>query len=469
MKQINLPRKPVLTVQLWASLLLIVLAFVFSTTPLITLNNTDNSDEISNVITSLGLGSEVSEYINDVSDISAIELVGSISLTWKIAGAVTTEDEAEKSEKLSEIVEYIDTEKGQNSVGTSVCIAAAVLRATEMGAGGGLVGGLSILISFIALFTILALTLALPVILGITTITSLVTALKNIKTPEEGAPAVANKLPGMAILPLMYILFQNVIPGLSYASGTTAIFILALVSTAISFIATRVREYPDEQFKYLNIVQGCSLLGIIGFSVYFFNMISVGIYRTFITGTYSTFVGLILEMAKAEIEIPSKAFIADGILILVYLFMMIAATDYVDSAIKRLAGATRRNRNATRAKDNSLAAGIVALITLIIPIVLSTLKHGYEAFSTSPEFFSFLELSDAQKGFMIKAGVGIAIMIIADVAVIILKKVFCPTLSPDDAEALLIGTAKTSKEKLEDAKKLVEEAEKQEESAKDSE
>jgi translation initiation factor 2B subunit (eIF-2B alpha/beta/delta family) len=59
MPQFNLPRKLVSTVQLWASLLLIILAFVFSMTPIITLKNIENEDKINEMIAELDLGAEI--------------------------------------------------------------------------------------------------------------------------------------------------------------------------------------------------------------------------------------------------------------------------------------------------------------------------------------------------------------------------------------------------------------------------
>ena len=55
--------------------------------------------------------------------------------------------------------------------------------------------------------------------------------------------------------------------------------------------------------------------------------------------------------------------------------------------------------------------------------------------------------------------VGIIIMIVAEVAVVVLKGVFCKDLAAHEKEALLLGHAMTSEERLEEAKKIVAESE----------
>ena len=71
----------------------------------------------------------------------------------------------------------------------------------------------------------------------------------------------------------------------------------------------------------------------------------------------------------------------------------------------------------------------------------------------------FLVLSDDQQSFLNAALVGIIIMIVAEIAVLVLKRVFCSKMKVEDGEALLTGNAKTSDEILAEAKQIVAEAE----------
>ena len=58
MRQFNLPRRTVSMVQLWASVLLIVIAFSLSLTPIINLKPLDNVDEINEFISEISDGNE---------------------------------------------------------------------------------------------------------------------------------------------------------------------------------------------------------------------------------------------------------------------------------------------------------------------------------------------------------------------------------------------------------------------------
>ena len=271
MPQFNLPRKLVSTVQLWASLLLIILAFVFSMTPIITLKNIENADKINEMMTELDLGTDIP--IEEETEISSPKMISSISLIVKIVGAATAEGE-DKAEKAEELEEFLKTDKGKEAVATAVCLAVAIVKTVDVESSSNFFSFIfNIVISIVGLIAVLLITLALPFVFGIIALISLIKALKNIRTPENAAPALAKKLPGMISLPLILMLFQCVIPGMTYASGVVAICVLAVIATVLNFAASRAREYPNEQFKYLNIVQGCSVVGIVGFLVFFFNII----------------------------------------------------------------------------------------------------------------------------------------------------------------------------------------------------
>ena len=64
--------------------------------------------------------------------------------------------------------------------------------------------------------------------------------------------------------------------------------------------------------------------------------------------------------------------------------------------------------------------------------------------------------------FLKKQGVAwaiVIIMIVAEISVIVLKKVFCSKLSKEDREILMTGKAKTTDERIEEAKKFIAENE----------
>jgi hypothetical protein len=272
----------------------------------------------------------------------------------------------------------------------------------------------------------------------------------------------------MISLPLVLMLFQCVVPGMTYASGIVAICIISIISTVLNFAASRAREYPNEQFKYLNIVQGCSVVGIVGFLVFFFNVIRTGIFKAFISGQYATYLVSALAAKDNGVDV-NNGYIIDGVLMIVYLVIMLSSIVYLERAARRLSCAVKRERKrgivglltSAKIKDNDIVTAILCLATFIIPTYIADANHGYHnvASTESTGDFSFIVLSEEQQGFLDAALIGIIIMIVAEIAVIVLRKVFCSKMKAEDGEALLTGNAKTSDEILAEAKQIVAEAE----------
>ena len=464
MPQFNLPKKIVSTVQLWASLLLIVLAFVFSMTPIITLNNVENADEIFEMMGELDLG-DVGQYIEEETEVSSPKLISSISLLVKIVSAAS-DDEGQGENDLAE---YLDTEEGKEAVATTLCLAASIVKTIDFEDSDGIFSVVfNVLVGIIGLFTVLLITLALPFVFGIIALISLIKALKNIKTPENAAPSLSRKLPGMISLPLILMLFQCVVPGMTYASGVVAICIISVVATVLNFVASRARMYQKDQFKYLNVVQGCSLVGIIGFLVFFFNIIRTGIFKAFISGGYAEYLTKALAAKDAGADV-NGGYIVDGVLMIIYLVIMLSAVAYLEKAARRFSCSAKRERkrgligmfSSAKIKDNDIVAAILCLAAFIIPTYIAGAKHGYfnPSSTESTGDFSFLNLAEAQEGYLNGALVGIIIMIVAEIAVIVLKKVFCADIKAEDTEAVLTGNAKTPDEILAEAQQIVADAE----------
>ncbi len=473
MLQFNLPRKHVSTVQLWASLLLIVLAFVFSLTPIITLKGFE-SGTVDKMMSDIDLPGDVEEIkkmiLQDEIPVSSPKMIGSISLIVKIIQAATAkgEDQAKAAEKIAD---YLDSKKGKEAVATAVALAIAVTKTVDFKNSDNIISFvLNIVVSLIGLIAVLILTLILPFIFGIIALTSLIKALKNIQTPEEAAPSLAKKLPGMISLPLILMLFQCVIPGMTYGSGIVAICIIAVISTVLNFAASRAREYPIEQFKYLNVLQLPAIASIVGFLVFFLNIIRTGIFKAFVSGKYGAYFTAATAARDKGVEV-ANGYLIDGLLIIVYLAIMLSCTVYLDRAARRLSCAVKREKKRgligallpSKLKDNDVVTAILALATFIIPTYIAGAKHGYESIAESAKSatgdYSFIELSSKQEGYLNAALVGIIIMIVAEISVIVLKKVFCAKLSKEEAEALMTGNAKTTDEKLAEAKQFIAENE----------
>ena len=336
MRQLNLPRKLVATVQMWVSLALILLTFLFSLMPIITIETSDLQGEIVDMIDDIGI--KVNQNVKnqlkeDEINVSAFKLVGSITLIAKVvkAASASASSESLNNTAVKDLEKYVETEKGAESLVTSISLALAIVNIASDSAGNdmnklmenpvSLI--LAILIPIIGLFAVLGITLILPVIFFFKALAASSRALKNIHTPEEATGKLAATLPAMVGLPLTFMLFQCVVPGMTSAPAISMITIFCILSIIVNVLASRTREYPAAQFKYLNIHQGGALLGIIGFIVYFFSIIKSGVFNGFVNGRFST------EIVKAitrNNENDIKSLLIKGLFILIYLSLVLRST-----------------------------------------------------------------------------------------------------------------------------------------------
>ena len=468
MPQFNLPKKHVSTVQLWASLLLIVLAFVFSLSPIITLDvfsSVEDSElaetfedlDLDDLLAELDLDADFFEDYEEL-EISAPKLISSVMLFVKLVQAAADED-------FEDFEDYLDSEKGEEAIATALGLGLAIMNTLDLDAitgdgedsesDGGASAIISMIfgtmISMIGLFAVLGITIFLPFIFGFMALGSLIKALKNIKTPENAAPALASKLSGKIALPFTLMLFQCVVPGMTYGSGIAAIAVIVIIATVLNLAATRARTYEIEDFKYLNIVQGCSIVGIIGFLVFFFNIIKTGIFKAFISGDF--FITLVGALLAEEFDYEAEmGFVVCGILMLVYLIIVLNAKDYIVKSTRRLSCAVKRDRVGFKKvfTDNHIVRAAFTLLAFIIPSYV--LGQEYEVEDIFPDGISseadivfgsdelvFLDISSKGERALSAALVGIILMIVAEVAIFVLKKVFCSNIDADKAEEILIG------------------------------
>ena len=480
MPQFNLPRKLVSTIQLWASVGLIALTLIFSLMPIIKLKTVDNADEINEFIASMEIeGMDELPQMPQEVEISAIKLIGSATLIGDFVSIISETANAAQGGDLSEedmeafqakqeaFVEYLKTDEGKENIVTIACIAFTVVKTLDFQGSDNIIAMIfNVLISVIGLIFVLALTFIIPIMLLVKLILSLIKAAKNVKTPENASAAIGAKLPGMISLPLLVMLMQCVVPDMTFAWGIVAVCITIVISAALNFVVSRLREYPAKQFVYLNILQGGALACIIGFLVFFFSIIKTGIFKAFVSGKYFLYLAeaLIAQQAGATVN---TAYIIDGVLMVVYLAIILGCVSYLDKAARRFSCTVKKERPkgligmffTPKAKDNNVVMAVFTLVAFVVPTYIAGVKHGFnDITSTAAEGdYSFLELTAAQQGALTTALVGIIIMIVAEVAVIVLKKVFCKDLTEREAEDLMLGLALTTDEKLAEAQKFIEE------------
>jgi len=441
--QIKLPRKLVCSAQLWISVILVVLAMIFSlTAPIITLT-TDKGfgNKITNFIEDeldLNLGDY--DFDEEGLDISTTKLIGSITMLIDIIGAI--DDPIAQAELQMQLT----TDEAKEDLVTVAGLAVVFMDTFDfdnMPSEPPFEVIFDMALTMIALLYVIVMAFVIPIMLIVAAIAVVIKALRNIKTPEDASGTVASKLTPMLSMTLTVMLFQCIIQEgvMKAGSGLTTILTLAIISVGINFVATRLREYPSAQFKYLNIVQPVAILSIVGFLVFFFNLIDTGITTTFI----KRFMGF---------AIASEDY-ATLVMMGLYILLAIGCVSYLDKAARRLCCAVKPEGPKGivglfvkgKVSDNSIVHAVMNLLAYILPAVVI----GMDGFA-----FLYEENESAFSGML----VGAIIMLVAEIAAIVLRTIFCKDLSTRDAEEVLTGTALTSEEKLAEAKKTLAEAEK---------
>jgi hypothetical protein len=437
----NVPKKTTALIQVWTSMLLIVIAVILSLTPIITLQIADKEtiDSINEMVEEIS-GEEIPD-IPDAIDVSAPKMFGSISMIVKFISAAGSNDPA----LAQEVQAMMEGEEGRNTVLMVAAIAASFMEIFGGEEDGQKSDGfamiLKVLVVMICLLYVLGFTLIIPFVCAITAIIALVSALKNLKTPEEAAPVVSKKLLGLITLPMTFILFQCVLPTMHYGVGALGLWIVCFVCVALCLVASRLHAYTPAQMKYANVLQGTAILGTIGYLVFFFNIINVGAFDSLISGKWASYVAQVVIIQANGGTVPSSGYLIDAILVLVAVILVISSVDYFKACANRLSCTAGAGKNNKRPKDSHLVSSIIYLLIYILPVYVmgatNCLKDPTSASTEGAE--SFLVLSEEQSGALSMALVGLIIMIVAEVALVVLKKVVCKDVPQAEMAAVLAG------------------------------
>lgn len=430
---LNVPRKTTALIQVWGCILLAVVSVFLSFAPIISLSVTDETvrDGINEIVKEL-TDQEVSDFPDKV-DISSAKLIGSISLVSKLLSAVGSED----AEQAEEVEAMLKGDEGRDTVLIAAAISYSFVdmfggdSADEGQSGGILSAVFHVLVVLICLLYVLIFTLIMPLFFIISALTSLISALKHLETPEEVASKIGNKLPGLISIPMMLMLFQCVLPTMTYASGTQGLLIVAVICVVFNTVLTRLRTYAPAQMTYVNIVQGISLVSIIGFLVFFFNLLKTGVIRTFMSGSWAD---SLLLIDYNHMDAASVSIIVNGVLILIAVSMATSSLNYFKACLSRLSLTVTKKKG-----DSHIVSAVSLLLIYILPIYVKNSSKGV------------LELNDAQQGALNGVLVGLIIAIAAEIALLVLKNVFCEDMTKEEVASIIGGEAKTPEEALADA------------------
>ena len=456
MFQLNVPKRTSALIQVWVSVLLIAVVVIMSFTPIITLETFKNTDAIEETLAEFS-GAEDIEIPEKVG-ITAPGLVSSTMLMFDMISALS-DSNSSADEKLEALEAKLTSPEGQEAILTAAALMSTIGGVfgddadentddgkTESDRSGNAIKTIfNILIVMCVVLGVLGFTLILPVVFIIMALTAIITALSKLKNPELVAGKIGGKLIGVLSIPLMLMLFQSVLPGMSYGFGTVAILVIAILSVLLGTVISRCTTYNEKEFMYINLTQGASVLGIVGFLVFFFNLIKTNIFASFTDGEIFGYMGKLGDIqntakkAKISVELPSDYY-ADILLIVVYVVFVFAAISYLKKAARRLSCTSKSG-------DNLLANAIMTLPVFVLPTIVKGMKHHYDVsldfteglIVDKSEATSFLQLSKDESSALALVLVDIIIMIVAEVALIVLKKVLCKDMTKDEMKRVVSG------------------------------
>ncbi len=461
---LNLPKKTVSWIQIGVSMLLIVLALIFSFMPIIKFDVCD--DDTKDTIIKLAgqfdaeFAAELEEdFPEDGIEITALKLFGSVTLLGEAIDALgnTAEDiesgDMESAEEgASNLADLLKTEEGKETFFTIAAVATVFTDAFDGafdGLGDNPIGALinfflKFVIVLVCVLYMIGFSFIAPIIYIFTAIVATVQLLINRNDPSVVAPKIAKKLPGMLKVPMMVILFQAVLPTMHYGFGAMALWIVAFVASFLNVVVSRLRTYTPGDMKYLNVMQGVSLVGIIGYLVFFFNIVKTGVFQTFVGGTWSGNAAIGFVAMASETEVVSYGFIIDAVMVIVAVLLVMSSIDYLKNVLQRISCAKKGG------SDGNMARAIMLALTCILPMIVMNSQNYYPDLtnlSASAEGSYLDGMTSDGKGALTVALVGAIIVLASEIAMIVLKKVFCADVSAEDMAAVVSGAALTPDEK----------------------
>ena len=439
MYQPHLPKKTVASVHVATVCLLIVLALIFSFLPIITIrtNDANTASGIMNIVLKFG-GNVKLEDLDEIN-VSAPKLLSSIFVISDVAKVVKEGGRASAEDKAN-LREKMESKQGKDTVLICAAIVYTItspFKEQSKSESYSLINVIfNMLIAIVALLYLLGITVAMPVIFVILSVKALIPVLKNLRDLDLNTASVANKLPEKLAILMTVMLLQCLLPSVSYGSGTLGLLIITMICVFLNFTATRLTAYDKEDFIYLNIVQGASLLSMVGFFMFFFNVLEANIFSTFTHGSWGGYVSKVIRSGSSS-DAP-KGYIFDAILILLYLAAVITCVKALPKCANRFSCAM----NVKPKKASLLIESIALLPVYILPKIVAGRESRYidPLDKSSGAIGSFLELSKEQTSALNGALIGIVIMIASEIAFIVLDKIFCSEISDEAKESVLNNT-----------------------------
>lgn len=461
MLAVNAPKKLVARVQTLVCLVLAFLCLIFSfTAPLVSIDFKDAKviNEALDSLQEAGIDRSKIGEIPEKINVSAVNMYGVVGTFVNLVKAAGAKD----GEKAMSAV-FDENGKLKEGAKTSLLIAAALATnivgeakdSSSSSSSSGFGTIIAMLITIVATFALLIFSMIAPIYYVIAFLIVLINVLKNLQNPEEATAKVSGRLPKTIIVPIFIMLYACVTKTLSPGSGVKTLFVLVLLNSILNLVATRMHAWDKKTIKFANIVQGASLVSILGYIIYLFNIVKTGVFRTLITNN-----GFLIATGKAAVNkvasaysgtsttvVEKQTFASDLILVLIAIGIVLFSSRYLATVLRRATLSLKKDD-----KPQQIIFAVILMFSAILPMVVKTFLHD----TTQSPAVSYLDgMTAEQNSALTGALVGLVIILLSEVALIILQKVFCEDISKEEMGNVLTNTATTAEERVEKAKAIL--------------
>lgn len=463
---VNAPRKPMARIHMLISLVLVIVCTVLAFTPLMTIRVTDETvDSIESLMEYVMKSDDESETnaavqkaldsmklknatvklsFKGVADATKPIADASAALSKFIEAAMNssngkTEEEKKANEQkmkdaAKELKSVFLTDDGEirsevrDLVVVLAAIAGPMLPSTDDIEGGMSEDDVPAMLSkaiphMIGLILALILLSLLPIIYVILALVTLITFLKNLRTPDIGAAKLAKRMPKSIVHPLSIVLLTCLTATLGFTTNTLIMIILAAVGTLVNVIFTRLHSWEKEDIAYANAVQATTLVSIGAYLFLFFNILKMGVFKTFI--------GRLISFFVSDGKIGTAVY-TDIAMIFVAVLFAFVSTKYLAKVLRRISLACKPKR-----KGGARATHLVYALFLMLVTIFPMMALG----STANNGGAFLVASPAQEYALLYGFIATGIMVLSEIVLLILRKVFGKRLTPAEVADVLSGVS----------------------------
>lgn len=461
---VNAPRKTMAKIHMLVSFVLVIICTVLAFTPLLEIRLTDDTKD--SIQTTFDfIESNIKEAPEEVQSaihnafksfdlenasvkLSVIELANkSDALTeftnvfTQLLEATDGEDTDLMEEKALELKDCIVDAEGniRPEIRDVIIVVAAVIGPmlpedyTDIDAdyfenhlSEMIAAALPVIIGFI--FAII-LIIIMPIIYLVLAIVSLITTLSKLKDPVVGAAKMAKRMPKSIMHPMTLMLVPCLTDSIVCTGSTIGLLILAILGSVANVVFTRMHSWERRDITYANVVQGATVLSIIGFVIFYTSLLKMGILSNFLSNGFIEY--LVDWTASGAKEIDS-AVSSDFSRVLVAAFFALVASKYMAKSLRRISLASTPKRKGGARVTHIVCAAFI----LLVPILSMSVAN-----STANGGVSFLKLSSEQESAMTLSLVAVIIMLISEVGVLVLRKMFGKDIDREIEGEILSGVS----------------------------